>query len=105
VNPAAFIADVNPLLADRVRLAVMATLAAAADPVDFMTLLRDLELTRGNLSTHLRKLEEGALVQVSREFVGRRPRTSYSCTDLGRREVLSYLKQVERLLGAANKGR
>lgn len=103
MNPADFIAGVNPLLADRVRLAVMATLAAADEPVDFMTLLHDLDLTRGNLSTHLRKLEGGELIQVSRAFVGRRPKTSYSCTALGRREVLAYLEQVERLLGTAKK--
>jgi len=105
VNPADFIAGVNPLLADRVRLAVMATLAAASEPVDFMTLLRDLELTRGNLSTHMRKLEQGELVRVERAFVGRRPRTTYSCTEQGREAVLSYLEQVEKLLGAANKER
>ncbi len=88
----------NSLLADRVRIAIMATLAASAEPVDFTTLLESLELTRGNLSTHLAKLEEGKLIEVDKQFVGRKPRTTYACTRLGRREVQAYLAVVERVL-------
>jgi DNA-binding transcriptional ArsR family regulator len=93
----------NGLLADRVRIAIMATLAASAEPVDFTTLLNGLELTRGNLSTHLAKLEEGGLIEVTKEFVDRRPRSSYACTKLGRREVESYLAVVEKVLLEATK--
>lgn len=93
----------NGLLADRVRIAIMATLAASAKPVDFTTLLTSLELTRGNLSTHLQKLEDGKLISVNKEFVDRKPRTTYACTKLGRREVESYLAVIEKVLLDATK--
>jgi len=88
----------NKLLADRVRLAIMATLAAVEDPLDFTALLETLELSRGNLSSHMRKLEDAEFVEVHKEFIDRRPRTTYTCTDLGRRELQGYLEQLESFL-------
>ena len=90
--------NVNPLLADRIRLAIMANLALAGGPVDFNTLLEELDLTKGNLSTHMRKLEESGLVTVNKEFVGKKPRTTYACTAKGKKEMHHYLSTVEALL-------
>jgi len=90
--------NVNPLLVDRVRLAIMAHLALAGGPVEFNTLLEELELTKGNLATHLRKLEEAELITVHKEFVGRKPRTTYVCTARGKKEMRSYLGTIEALL-------
>ena len=95
--------DINPVLIDRVRLVIMATLSAAKDAVDFTTLLETLELTKGNLSAHLRKLEDAGLVQVTKEFVDRKPRTTYSCTKQGKKEMIKYLNGVEALLGAGSR--
>jgi DNA-binding transcriptional ArsR family regulator len=99
----ALITQTHPLLSDRVRLAIMASLAAASEPLDFNSLLKSLELTKGNLSSHMRKLEEAGLVCVHKEFVGRRPRTTYSCSESGQREVQRYLEQVEKLLAASKR--
>lgn len=93
----------NELLSDRVRLAIMATLAAADEPVEFKVLLETLGLTKGNLSSHVSRLEEAALVEVKKEFVGKRPRTSYACTPAGREAIIGYLKQVEEMLKGAVK--
>jgi DNA-binding HxlR family transcriptional regulator len=90
--------NVNPMLADRVRLTIMANLALAGGPVDFNTLLNELVLTKGNLSTHLRKLEDAELIAVNKEFVGRKPRSTYCCTAKGKREMHHYLSAVESLL-------
>ena len=90
--------NVNPLLVDRVRLAIMAHLALAGGPVEFNKLLEELELTKGNLATHLRKLEEAELITVHKEFVGRKPRTTYVCTARGKKEMRSYLGTIEALL-------
>ena len=90
--------SVNPLLADRARLAIMANLALAGGPVDFTTLLEELQLTKGNLSSHIRKLEEDGLVAVHKEFVDRKPRTTYVCTPRGKTEMRRYLSTVEALL-------
>ncbi len=94
---------VNPVLVDRVRLAIMANLALAEEPIDFNTLLLELALTKGNLSSHIRKLEEASMVETHKTFVGRKPKTSYSCTDLGRQEMQSYLMTLESVLKRTNK--
>lgn len=88
----------HPLLADRVRLVIMAALSAAEKPLDFMTLLENLELTKGNLATHLRKLEEAGLTKVTKQFIGRKPQTTYECTKKGRSELQDYLKRIEAML-------
>jgi len=46
----------------------------------------------------VQKLEEAGLVAVKKEFVGRKPKTTYSCTEAGRKEVQNYLAQIELLL-------
>lgn len=92
--------NVNPLLADRARLAIMASLSLAGGPVDFNTLLEELELTKGNLSSHMRKLEDAELVTVRKEFVGRKPRTTYVCSRKGKAEMRHYLSTIEALLKA-----
>jgi len=66
--------------------------------VDLNTLIEELQLTKGNLSTHVLKLEEKGLMSVKKEFVGRKPRTTYSCTPQGRREMEDYLSRIETLL-------
>ena len=98
MKPAEFLESTHALLADRVRLAIMATLAAAAEPMDFSALLDALNLTKGNLSTHCQKLEDAGLLEIRKAFINRKPRTTYVCTDLGRREVRNYLSRVEKLL-------
>lgn len=90
--------SINPLLADRARLAIMANLSLAGGPVDFNTLLEELQLTKGNLSSHIRKLEEAELVAVHKTFVDRKPRTTYVCTQQGKAEMRHYLSTVEALL-------
>ena len=97
----------NSLLAERARLAIIAILAASEEPVDFNTLLEKLELSKGNLSSHVRKLEEAKLLRVHKEFVDRKPRTTFECTALGRRELKDYLGRLDAMLAAARaeKGR
>lgn len=78
----------------------MANLSLAGGPVDFNTLIEELQLTKGNLSTHLRKLEEAELIKVKKEFVGRKPRSTYVCTARGKTEMFNYLSTIEALLKA-----
>ena len=94
MNPA----DPHPLLADRSRLLIMATLAAQVQPLNFTVILSSVGLTRGNFSVHVRKLEEAGYVEIRKEFVDRKPRTSYLCTSAGRRAVKAYLTSLEDLL-------
>jgi DNA-binding HxlR family transcriptional regulator len=104
MKPVDLLTHTSPILADRVRLAIMATLAAAEEPVEFNALLNELQLTKGNLASHIRKLEQAGLLTVNKEFVDRKPRTSYRCTARGYRDLRSYLEQVEALLKGVTAG-
>jgi len=103
MKAADFLETTHPLLADRVRIAIMASLAAAAEPMEFSALLDTLGLSKGNLSAHCQKLEEAGLLQITKAFVGRKPRTT-QCTEFGRSEVTKYLSNVEQLLKQATGG-
>lgn len=90
--------ETNPLLIDRVRLAIIATLSTREDPMDFTSLLSTLELTKGNLSSHMRKLEEAGLIEVKKEFIGRKPKTTYCCSKKGKKEFQNYLQTISTLV-------
>ena len=92
------IADIHPLLTDRSRLLIMSTLAGQQEEVDFSTLVDVLEFSRGNLSVHMRKLEEAGFVEIKKSFVDRKPRTTFLITSQGRKEVKAYLQAVRTLL-------
>ena len=90
--------NVHPALFDRVRLAIMAHLSLAKGAVDFNTLIAELELTRGNLSTHMKRLEDDGLVHIKKAFIGRKTRTTYSCITKGKKAVQLYLSALETVL-------
>ena len=90
--------SINPLLMDRTRLAIITTLAREDEPIAFGILLERLDLTRGNLSVHTRKLEDEGLIKIEKKFLDRKPVTSYLCTAKGRKEIQKYLEGVEALI-------
>lgn len=65
---------------------------------DFLFLLRQTGLTRGNLSSHVSKLEEAELVEVEKKFVDKIPRTLYRITDQGRDALKTYRHQMQLVL-------
>ncbi len=89
---------VHPLLFDRVRLSIMAHLSLTKRAVDFNSLIEALDLTKGNLSTHIKKLEDEGLVKVDKTFVGRKPQTTYRCTSKGKKAIKTYLSTIEAVL-------
>ncbi len=92
------IMSVNPLLMDRVRLSILASLAAKAQSIDFNTLLDLLNLTKGNLSVHATKLSDAGLIEIEKKFVGKKPVTTYMITPSGRHELKTYLEKIESLM-------
>jgi DNA-binding transcriptional ArsR family regulator len=89
--------ELDPVLHERGRLAIVSVLAAA--PVLTFTELRDtLEMTDGNLSLHLQKLEEKGYVGIDKQFVGRRPQTRCSLTEAGRTSFRRYLDHLEAII-------
>ena len=83
------------------RLAIL-TVLASVQAADFVFLTRATGLTKGNLSSHLAKLEAAGLVGIEKRFVNRKPNTNVTLTDEGRRRIGAHWAQLERLrtLGA-----
>lgn len=94
------IGAIDDVIHGRVRLGIMAYLATAED-ADFNTLKGKLQCTDGNLSVHLRKLEEAGYVALEKTYAGRKPLTRVSVTDSGRNAFLGYLDTIGRLVNGA----
>ena len=93
----------NPLIHQPTRLRIMAALVSLdeGDKADF-TFLRDLlELTDGNLSVHLQRLEEAGYVIVEKTFVQRRPKTWIWAAPEGRADFAAYVDALEAIVGLA----
>jgi len=82
----------------RLRLGIMAYLADA-EAADFNELKAVLEATQGNLSIHLRKLEDAGYVEILKSFQGRKPLTRVHITAAGRRAFAGYLEVLSGLVG------
>jgi len=91
------IEGLNKLFESRVRLGAMSALMVNSR-VDFNTLKDLLKVTDGNLASHLNALEKNGFITVEKEFVGRKPRTTYAATSLGRKEFQAHLDALEKLL-------
>ncbi len=92
-------AGLDNLIHHRVRLGIVSALAAV-ESLTFNEIKALLDTTDGNLSVHARKLEEAEYVTCTKTFDGRRPRTEYRLTPLGRRELARYLSHMEALIQA-----
>jgi DNA-binding MarR family transcriptional regulator len=92
--------DLDPVIHAQARLRVMVALAAMAtgDQIAFPRLQRLLEMSAGNLSTHLRKLEDAGYVQITKTFQRRTPVTYVALTRTGRRALEDYTAALRRLL-------
>lgn len=95
----------EPLLADRTRMVIMTVVSASEAPVSFTFLLQSLNLTKGNLSSHVKKLEEEGYLSVKKEFVDKKPLTTYNVTKLGLEAVRKYLSELEAFISNANLGK
>jgi DNA-binding MarR family transcriptional regulator len=85
------------MLHERGRLAIVSVLAAAGS-VSFTELRDTLEMTDGNLSVHLQRLEEKGYVAIEKQFVGRRPHTTCRLTKNGRQAFTKYLDHLQALI-------
>jgi predicted ArsR family transcriptional regulator len=81
----------------RVRLGIMAILMVN-EQVDFTQLKELLDVTDGNLASHLKQLEASSYVVVSKQFVGRKPNTTYAATSEGKLAFHNHLKAIENLI-------
>ena len=93
--------DLDRLIHERMRLAIVAALAAnQSHSLTFNELKSLLKTTDGNLSVHARKLEEAGYVSCTKSFEGRIPRTEYRLTGTGRKAFEKYIDHMEALVRA-----
>lgn len=94
--------DIQPFeFADKVihepaRLTIMAHLFVI-ESADFLFLMRQTNMTFGNLSSHLKKLEEAGYVEIIKDFIGKKPHTMIRLTKTGRSAFDAYKKNMKKL--------
>jgi DNA-binding MarR family transcriptional regulator len=89
------IAGLNKIFDNRIRLGVMSILMVNAE-VSFNDLKSLLEVTDGNLATHLVNLEENGLIKVHKGFIGRKTNTTYSITKSGQKSFTDHIAALEK---------
>lgn len=93
--------DLDPTVHQPVRLRMMMVLSGVAT-ADFDFLLKTLGLTRGNLSSHMAKLEQAKYVEIKKSFNGKIPHTEYSLTNEGRKALADYWQALDTIRGLAD---
>ncbi|CCH51824.1 transcriptional regulator, ArsR family [Fibrisoma limi BUZ 3] len=91
------LAQFNKAFESKARLSIMSVLVVN-ESLSFNALKELLSLTDGNLATHLRALEEAGYVAVQKQFIGRKPNTTYSATDAGRQAFTDHLNALEEFI-------
>src|SRR5436305_10788575 len=91
------ISGLNKIFDNRVRLGVMSVLIVN-DEVNFNDLKQMLEVTDGNLATHLQTLEESAYIKVHKGFIGKRTNTTYSITRTGEKAFKENIEGLEKMI-------
>jgi DNA-binding MarR family transcriptional regulator len=91
------IGRIDEIIHGRLRLGIMAYLASA-EVADFNELKAALEATQGNLSVHLRKLEDAGYIAIDKSFVARKPLTRARLTPAGRAAFAAYLEAISKLV-------
>jgi DNA-binding MarR family transcriptional regulator len=89
--------QLDEIIHSRIRLAVMAVLISV-DEVEFTFLKGKVKTTDGNLSVHLKKLEDAGYIAVNKSFQNRKPVSRYLLTQKGRKAFESYVERLEKMI-------
>jgi len=92
-----YIADLNKAFESRVRLGIMSILMVN-EFVEFGALKEQLQITDGNLASHITALEKYKYIEVKKQFVGKKPNTSYAASKAGKKAFGEHLDALERLI-------
>ena len=92
--------EIDDVIHGRLRLGIMACLIAVS-PATFGEVRDKVGASDGNLSTHLKKLDEAGYVEIEKRFVGKRPQTRLHMTKTGRKAWRAWLSQIETIIKAA----
>ncbi|MCE1188754.1 MAG: transcriptional regulator [Ignavibacteria bacterium] len=88
---------IDELIHSRIRTAIMAVLISV-ERADFNFIKEKVNTTDGNLSVHLKKLEDAGYLEISKEFIDRKPKTNCRITEKGTRAFDAYIRHLESLL-------
>ena len=98
------VASLDKVMHEPARLSVVACLSVV-DEADFVFLQSQTGMTGGNLSSHVKKLEQAGYISMRKEFQDSKPRTSFSLTGDGRQAFTLYLESMRSLLAVLESGR
>jgi DNA-binding HxlR family transcriptional regulator len=96
-----YIQDLNKAFDSRIRLGIMSILVVN-DFVDFGSLKEQLKITDGNLASHINALEKLKYIQIKKQFVGKKPNTSYAATKTGKKAFTEHLDALEKLISQSS---
>lgn len=96
MNPEAFL-QLDRVIHEKGRLALMSMLAAAPE-LSFTEMRDTLKMTDGNLTTHIRTLQEAGYVSITKSFQNNRPLTTCSLTVAGKKAFTNYINLLERII-------
>jgi DNA-binding HxlR family transcriptional regulator len=91
------ISHINKAFDHRIRLGIMSVLMVN-ESVEFTTLKELLDVTDGNLASHVKALEQEAFISVTKQFIGKKPNTRYAATELGKQAFENHLNALEQLI-------
>ena len=91
------ITGLNKVFESRIRLGIMSVLMMN-EWIDYKSLKELLDVTDGNLASHLSNLEKHELIEVQKQFIGRKPNTRYKATQLGTKLFKEHLDNLNRLI-------
>jgi len=91
------ISGLNKIFDSRIRLGIMAMLAVN-ESLDFNSLKDLLNITDGNLASHLKALEKNEQIVVKKQFIGRKPNTTYSISNLGKEMFKQHINALEKFI-------
>ncbi|HNW57423.1 MAG TPA: transcriptional regulator [Bacteroidales bacterium] len=91
------VANLQKVFESRVRLEIMSILMVN-DSYEYNSFKEILQVTDGNLASHLKTLEKKGLIKVNKQFIGKKPNTSYSATPSGTKLFRQHLDALERII-------
>ncbi len=89
--------SLDDLIHSRIRLSILSILVRE-EKADFNTLKKLVKATDGNISIHLKKLEDANYIEVEKKFVDRKPKSIYRLSDYGRKAFKEYVKRIEEMI-------
>ena len=88
---------INKIFDHRIRLGIMSTLMVN-DSIDFKELKHLLGITDGNLASHIKALEQARYILVKKQFIGKKPNTKYTATQIGKKAFKSHIEALEKII-------